>query len=246
MKKIIARTVRMARAYPKITVHAFSLPFGDKGKVSRLMESFTQLRTDYVLQQVWPMADGGVDHDYYDRTATTVYVVGSIRDRVVAGMRLTPVKNVTDSLSYSMWHYALCRQEFLDSLAVNLPAAGISDHDSIWDVTRLITEANTIATSSPIVRAESRVGLLKILARAAHETDAESPIWIFTTTDQLLRFMRRNHFDVTVLAEGRISSHDAANSYFCIVRPKEVIQKLKKNSPILYLIAHHNAREQWS
>ena len=42
------------------------------------MESFTSCGQTMFYSKVWSMADGGVDHDYYDCTATTVYVVGSM------------------------------------------------------------------------------------------------------------------------------------------------------------------------
>ena len=69
----------------------------------RLLEAFTQLRTDYVRQENWSLYKSGVDIDTYDVAAQSNYVVAYQNDAVYAGMRITKVSSLLGSLSYDMW-----------------------------------------------------------------------------------------------------------------------------------------------
>lgn len=239
------RPLMLARAYPRVHTHVFSTKDVADPAILRLLESYTQLRTDYVLQENWPIHEGGIDFDEYDIRRDTIFVVAANRDnRVVAGMRLTPVSSLQGSLSYDMWRQSANFDDFSAQYHLAAQANPLMPHDYVWDVTRLVTEANILSSQDMQTKIESRIGLLKILARAAHIfPKGSNPVWVFTTTDKMARFMHRNEFRVTLFASGKISHTDEGISHFCIIRPQEVIAHLKKKKKIYYRIAEREGRK---
>lgn len=241
MKKI-KKQIQLAHAYSYVRVYSFTVADLETKRYLSPMQGFTQLRTDYVLQENWPIDASGIDVDEYDRTDSTRYVIATARGQVVAGLRLTPVSRIADSLSYRMWAHAY-DLEAKQALNEYVTHEVHSEDYKLWDVTRLVTEANILATKNPRTRAESRAGLLKILAVAANLLDSKTPVWIFTTTGAMYRFMQRNAFHCEVIASGKISMDDEYESYLCVAKPIDIIRKLKESKPVLYGIARHQARK---
>jgi N-acyl-L-homoserine lactone synthetase len=239
----IKKRIYFAHAYTYVKTNKFTI--GDVGVKNnlQLLEAFTQLRTDYVLQENWPIHHSGVDFDEYDGHLDTQYVVASAGNQVVAGMRLTPVDNIESSMSFGMWNNADDKTSFQAQYQDSINKISIDEQEQLWDITRLVTEANILATQSTKKKVESRAGLLKILAAAATiKHDHKGAVWVFTTTQKMRQFMERNSFKVTVIASGVISKSDGYESSLCIIRPHEVISHLKRHKPVLYQIAQHESR----
>lgn len=241
MKKI-NKHIQFAHAYSYVRVFSFTGSDLETKRYASPMQGFTQLRTDYVLQENWPVDASGVDVDEYDKNDSTRYIVAVAKGQVVAGLRLTPVTSIESSLSYRMWEraYDIDAKNALKNYA---HTTSFQDGDQLWDVTRLVTEVNILATKNPRTKAESRAGLLKILAVAGSITNGKTPVWHFTTTGAMYRFMQRNKFHSKVVASGKISSDDEYDSYLCIARPGDIIRKLKKTKPLLYGIVLHQSRK---
>jgi N-acyl-L-homoserine lactone synthetase len=239
----IKKRIYFAHAYTYVKTSKFTMGAVGEKQNLQLMEGFTQLRTDYVLQESWPIHHSGIDYDEYDGRLDTQYVVASVGNQVVAGMRLTPIDTIESSMSYDMWNNAGDKENFLLQFNTSMSNINFSEHEQLWDVTRLVTEANILATQSSKKKAESRAGLLKILAAAATiSTDSKESVWVFTTTQKMRQFMDRNSFKVSVIASGTISESDGYESSLCIIRPHEVIAHLKRHKPVLYQIAQHESR----
>lgn len=202
-----------------------------------LLQQYNQLRTEYVLQEKWPIHASGIDLDIYDVASHNHYVIAYVKNRVVAGMRLTRVSSVVGSLSYSMWQFAEEREKFEAQLAErheyikNLPTS------NLWDVTRLVSESSILGEHSKLTRAHSKVGLFKAMAQGINVVSKnDEAIWMFTIAEKMLHFMQRNDIRVDVLAQARISTQDAGESYFCVVKPQEVLEVIAKKRPMLYLV----------
>lgn len=209
----------------------------------QLLEQYSQLRTDYVLQEKWPIHGSGIDLDIYDVASNNQYVIAYVKNRVVAGMRLTRVSSIVGSLSYSMWQFAEGREEFERQLAAQKESIHNVDPTNLWDVTRLISEASIIGEHSPLIRAHSKVGIFKAMAKAIKVTAKnEQTTWVFTVAEKMLHFMQKNSIEVEILASGKISKDDPSNSYLCITRPVRVLNSIAKTKPMLYLVVRRNAK----
>lgn len=206
-----------------------------------LLAQYGQMRTDYVMQEGWPIHASGIDVDTYDTAADSYYVMAHAGHAIVAGMRLTNVSSPWGSLSYSMWHRAIDRPKFNASL--RKAATQMADIDRVaskghlWDVTRLISASALGFETNARFRAESRIGVMMVMAAAVSITDEPSSYWIFTASAKAYRFMERNHFSPHVLAKGMISATDKEETYFCYLNPHDVIRELERKNPLVHRIA---------
>lgn len=204
----------------------------------QLLEAYNQLRTDYVLQEKWPIHASGVDLDTYDVAANSLYIIAHVKDRVVAGMRATKVSSLFGSLSYSMWQFAVDRELFDKQLESHSRILSSFVPGEMWDITRLIAETSVVGQHDTQSKAYSRVGLLKVMsASVVGATHSNKSVWIFTTTLRMLKFMQKNHITVHVLASARISENDENDSVFCVVYPREIIAELRKLDPLTHRLA---------
>lgn len=204
----------------------------------RLLEAYNQLRTDYVVQESWPIHASGVDIDTYDVATSSTYVVAHVKDRVVAGLRATRVSSLFGSLSYSMWQFAIEREEFDSQLDEHMDLLDSLKGKEIWDITRLVAETSVLGNHSRLAKSYSKVGLLKAMAATVvAASNEQSTVWIFTTTDRMLRFMDKSNIKVHVLATAKISETDLAPTAFCLAYPRDIFSQLRKIDPITHSIA---------
>jgi N-acyl-L-homoserine lactone synthetase len=204
----------------------------------RLLEAFTQLRTDYVRQENWPLHKSGVDIDTYDVAAQSHYVLAYQDDMVYAGMRITKVSSLLGSLSYDMWQYAIDKEKFEDLFIQNKELHDAIDSSELWDVTRLIAATSVTGEHTQQQKAFSRIALFKIMsAGVAIAAPSEKSIWVFTISERMLRYLRRNDIEAHVIAHGKISEIDSGESYLCVIRPRHTFDMMKKTNPPVYLIA---------
>lgn len=232
------KILRLIRAFFKVSSQVVVNSEGLSTREVSLMQSYTQLRTDYVLQEGWPMHDGGIDVDEVDKQPSTRYIIATVHGRVVAGMRMAPVRSVEEALSYGMWDNAIERNQFDADVERYKYVIEQANNGEIWDITRLITEANILSVKHVVDRADSRIGLFKAMARGLSVSGVDTSVyWIFTTTEKMMRFMVRHGFEVTPITTARISHVDPGRSSLCIVRPQQVVKALKRQSPLLYMIA---------
>ena len=204
----------------------------------KLLEAYNQLRTDYVLQEKWPIHASGIDIDTYDVAANSLYVIAYVKERVVAGMRATKVSSIFGSMSFGMWQFAVERESFDKQLEVHHDLLASFKPGEMWDITRLIAETSVMGRHDTQAKAYSKVGLLKVMsASVASASSSPVSVWVFTTTQRMLRFMQKSNIKVHVLASAKISETDAAESVFCVVFPQEVFTELKRLDPVTHTIA---------
>ncbi len=220
-----------------ITSHPEALTPAQRG----IFDQYGQLRTDYVLQEGWPIDASGVDIDVYDTAAESHYVIAYAGETAYAGLRLTNVTSLWGSLSYSMWSHAQERTQFDQMLSQKLSyikhIEGVGKAGHLWDVTRLISAGALGMDSSQGFKARSRIGVISAMAAAVTITDDPMACWIFTVSASALRFMRRNGFAPHVLAHGKISEQDEEHAYFGYVNPHEVLKNVRRSSATTYRFA---------
>lgn len=221
-------------------------------KERQLLESYTQLRTNYVLQEGWPIHASGVDVDVYDVAAASTYVLAHVGQNTLAGLRLTPISSIYGSLSYSMWQYAIDREEFERRLQLHhrqvqeLEAAG--GRGMMWDITRLISIGSFSNLVSARQKIESRIAVLKVMsAAAAIAGQHKDSVWIFMCSQRLYDYFHRNHIPFHSLASGTITAGDQSVTHFCYLYPASIIEGLKDTNPMAYRIAskvkkHHDTQ----
>lgn len=209
----------------------------------KLLELYNQMRTNYVQQEGWPIDASGVDIDVYDVAVSSVYVIAYINSTVIAGMRLTPISSIYGSLSYSMWQHAIDRESFENRLQLHhvniseLEAAG--SRGQLWDISRLISIGSFVGPMSRKRKIESRIGVLKTMAAAVAVAGSHTDsMWIFTISQKVYDFFRRNHVPFHSLASGTITAGDQSITHFCYLYPQGIIDGLKDANPAAYRVAH--------
>lgn len=235
----------MIGAFLKVRVNDFYSRGNISAQELNLLESYSQLRTAYVLQEKWPLHHGGVDYDEYDAGIDSCYIVASEGQQVVAGMRLTRVNNINESLSYAMWQNAIDYDKFHQTVDGDIVLRDKLAGRQVWDVTRLITEASVLTLNTPRSRVYSRIGLFKIMARGVDVvSDEQDPVWVFTTTKKLVTFLQKMKFETGVIFQGRISASDSDDSYLCMVYPRQIMEQVHRTNKTLSLIARHSRRRK--
>ncbi len=255
MKMKFATIAHTMRAAAEVKTLITSHPEALDTRQRDIFDQYGQLRTDYVLQEGWPIDASGVDIDVYDTAAESYYVIAHAGGTAYAGLRLTSITSLWGSLSYSMWSHAVERGQFDAMLSQKLSdikhieTVGQSGH--LWDVTRLISAGALGIDNSQLFKSRSRVGVISAMAAAVTITDDPLSCWIFTVSAGALRFMRRNGFAPHVLAHGKISEEDVDHAYFGYVNPHEVLDQMRKSSATTYRFArramaqtHHVKREK--
>lgn len=197
-----------------------------------LYDAYLELRCDFVQKMKWfdSRAD---DTDVYDSPElTTKYFVrlhendrGSVNEsaaEVLVGMRLTRVRNVRSSLSWSMLNEPM-KEEILSENGEDIKWLNeVGKANKLWDLTRLVNQLDGRAGSRETVEA-----MLTVFGAGLGEvkTDDESddlPIsWIFLTTPYIKRLLDRSGIRHRVIASGKVDVHDNKESYLCIVDPAE-------------------------
>ncbi|MCA1807800.1 MAG: hypothetical protein LC687_08150, partial [Actinobacteria bacterium] len=95
-------------------------PNSVSARVERLQNDYLQLRYEFAEFFDWPSKGTGTDIDRYDKNENTAYVVVETQDSefgqpvLDCGMRLTPIVELEESLSYEMLAYN-------DKLAHSIP-----------------------------------------------------------------------------------------------------------------------------
>lgn len=210
---------------------------GDVGDdfTHKLLSDYTQLRTDYVLQEKWPIDASGVDIDTYDSAAPTYYVIAysDSTKNVLAGLRLTRVSNLLGSLSYDMWKNAFQKEQFLidmykarETLAVLDKAGGQGE---LWDVTRLITRIAVDGKYDRKEKVASKIAIVRLLGGALKVTGANA-WWLFTVGEKLRKFMERNHLVAQDLSKAHISEHDREPAFFSVAHANHALDHLRLNN----------------
>ncbi len=210
-----------------------------------LLTGYNQLRTDYVIQEGWPISKDMIDQDVYDHEIDSMYIIAYQRDYVLAGMRVTRVQSLEESLSYGMWQGVVEKDSF-DSQIVSAQNRINQLHDyEIWDLTRLVTDVSILGDYTLRKRVTSRMGLYKVMGSAMKvASGGEKTAWIFTTTLQMISFLDRLGVPYYVLCRAKISETDKAESVLSIIYPHQALETIKARNRFLHKIVNNHLKSK--
>lgn len=190
---------------------------GDLSELLRLRESF-------VSKMGW-LPEGVVEGDEYDESPLTSHFF--CRDgggAIASTMRLTDVdpQDVGGMLSVRMLDTNREMQsevmEALDQLALQDP------YIQPYDLTRLVLKEG-------VGRSEAEALMLRMFVEAMNQTapehgldHPESVVWMFATTSNLRRALKRIGVSCEPLATGRVSPGDTYDTDFCYIRPRQATE----------------------
>jgi hypothetical protein len=175
--------------------------------------------------------------DVYDAFERTMHfmMTDNINGEILAGLRLTPVTSVENSLSWSMFEnrpimrnkvYEHTEEDGGNTVARLNEAAA---RTNLYDLTRLVTpDMNDQVDPLKIAR-----GMIELFAvsygaikRATPEEEWEDVRWVFTGTSSLVGALSHLGIEHRVLSSGKISKIDTDKSYFCLVNPEASMQHI--------------------
>lgn len=189
-------------------------------------EDALRMRLDYVNKMGWLNSDRTSDLDLYDDLGMDTQHIVHRDDsgKLVAGMRLTPIDSLEQSLSYvemigddHSYRYNVSQQ---------FSAHRTAEHEKVqlWDLTRLVHDTTREGSNSVLPAFLEMFGAGLAVTES---TDASNrPWWIFLTTGKIKNTLERCGIEVHLLGQ----QSDGENpSYCCLVKPEEAMSKLGEN-----------------
>lgn len=194
------------------------------------MKQFGDLRTEFVARMGWK-SGGEYDQDAFDAVgACTRYAIkrDTVNDRVIVGLRLTPIQSPTEALSYQMVQTSpvVCAALRDHPNVSELEAA--AQQGNLWDLTRLVHSDSH--QYRPLILG-SMVEVIVAGIVATTEGDRE-PIWMFATTPHMLRVFEAIGVVYTILAADTVNG-DTDETYLGFVRPLECLNHVR-SQPVRY------------
>ena len=190
-----------------------------------------KLRLQYVEAMDWQPAylEGQDPYDKDPRTIHLAKISEGSSSIVEAGMRLTPVDKLGDSLSLEMISSS---PDFLRQLSSQVEwmeqIERAAQEGQLWDLTRLVTSFDT--TIPPKQKIGSILEMIGagIALTSDHGEAGVDPLWFFATNRTMKSVFKAVKIQHTVLASG-ILGNDEQETYFCVARPLEVLDNALSN-----------------
>jgi hypothetical protein len=195
----------------------------------RAPRDLMELRAEFVKRKGWIDSNTSYtdDSDRYDQSLSTLHLFERDGDgTILAGMRLTEIDSVYNSLSVEMLQG---NQRMHDEVLARADAidAG-SEGGGLWDLTRLVdAPGGDKLTKFKAVIEVFGAGM------AATDRGNENLTWIFTTTEEVKNALDGVGIKNEELTRGFISKKDeekGETSYVCVVRTIDAFRFLEENS----------------
>lgn len=187
------------------------------------------LRLKYVESMGWLKPGRVSDRDRYDEDGVgTVHIshrgAGS---EVVAAMRLTPVDDFEDSLSFR--EMIGSDRQYQESVRRHLANHSTEQPASVqtWDLTRLVHDTS-VERSGQLLPAFLGMFGAGLATTAPRDGSSVETRWVFITTDQIRRTLDVCGIEYYDLGQSSASSTEEI-SYCCLVKPVEAMSKLQAN-----------------
>jgi hypothetical protein len=176
-------------------------------------------RHKYMQRMGWELE---AEHDRYDDDPkTTNILITDDRDRLIVGMRLTPVDDYKESLSWEMLKMApQMQQEVTES-------GRLDSEKMVWDLTKLVQGDTKF---DPELSREAIGRLFGEGLQDSRRPGADEPVWVFAITKPLFRLLSANGMHLRALSQGRINSDDRTESVFGYVHTIEDLRKSARSS----------------
>lgn len=172
------------------------------------------------------------DADPYDADPNTTYLVktadqdGSGDRSFVAGMRLTKVNSVEESMT---WNMLRNRPDIQEEISAKHGEAiksldAIAENEALWDLTRLVSQVD--GSVSP---RECAAGVQEVFGAGVTMStqNSENTKWLFLTTASFKRFLDVSGVVSEELYSGVITQGDKEESVMCLVDPAAAYEQLK-------------------
>jgi len=167
-----------------------------------------QVRHNYMIQRDWYTTEHDLD-EYDDNQSTRHILLSNEKDQFVMGMRLTPMDQYDQTLSWDMIADSTIQQQ--------VQASGLLDQNRpVWDLTRLVPGAVTARQRSDAVPQLFGEGL-----RQCQAAGDQNPLWVFVLDQDFAKVLASRQVDVTILGSG-IIGHDQAESLFGCIEPAQL------------------------
>lgn len=180
------------------------------------------------------------DVDFYDTLDSTLHFLLTDRgsDEIIAGLRLTQVPSVEESLSWSMFkdNSDITRQAYDhtdgDGVGTLAKLNEAARRGNVWDLTRLVNSVDGNVDITKIMAGMMELfgtGYGAIRKQTAPEEQADVR-WIFNGTEMIKAALEHLHVQFDVIAQGQISNKDVdqngkpVKSYFCMVKAESATQ----------------------
>jgi hypothetical protein len=203
-----------------------------------LVEKYQEMRVDYLQAMGWVEAQER-DHDRYDDNANTLYILSTRPDeeegddRLVCGMRFTPIESIHGSLTWEMMKTAPAMRwdAILNNFSQIRDANTVGQKGRLWDITRLVTPIDTADEKEILHTWKNIVNMIGAGVATTCEDNREEgqTYWMFLTTPKFQQFLEIAGITHTVLTKGKVSPDDAEDSYLCMADPIVAYNRLKES-----------------
>lgn len=171
--------------------------------------------------------DARKDVDRYDCLEETLHFSLTDRetDEIIAGLRLTPVPSVRESLSWQMFE---TRQDMVeqanahqsDGVATMERLDEIAADGNLWDLTRLVNQFDDKTDVAQVMGGMMELfgTAYAIIRRQSTPEQYDDIRWVFNGTEAIKFALEHLHVQFEVIADGKIGPEDTSKSYFCMVK----------------------------
>jgi len=174
-------------------------------------DEWIQTRQDFVVGKHW-REETDEERDVYDDDGITAQLVTyGENGELLAGMRLTPVNKISNSLSWEMVKDSTIHAQAADEVE--------KLQNQLWDLTRLVPGPNL----PPAERPEVLRKLLYKGLRYCREQGDNDPVWFFALEKATHAWLRREGIDISLLGKARVGSDDV-ETLFGFVRPSQIVE----------------------
>lgn len=199
-----------------------------------LFGKFLDARGDFVKWKGWKAPESGEDDwDRFDDDLDTAHFVSVDKHGdIIAGLRLTPVDSIEESLSWTM---------LTDEMrAAALASGNVPDTEDqiVWDMTRLISGKKRLGPrllSENIRKQYTKIRKIEQIARLYGEgyswtvySREQPPVWIFATEESYADVMEKYGAPITRIVSGRVDPEDDQDVVFGYIEPVELYRQISK------------------
>ncbi len=193
---------------------------------------------------------GRSDVDFYDTLNSTLHFMLTDHEngQIIAGLRLTRVPSVEESLSWSMFkgNSDIMQQAYShtdgDGIGTLVKLNEAAQRGNVWDLTRLVNPVDGTVDIAKVM-----AGMMELfgtgygaIRKQTSPEEQDEVRWIFNGTEMIKAALEHLQVQFDVVAQGQISKKDVdqngnpVKSYFCMVKAESATQ---------YIYDHANERE---
>lgn len=220
------------------------------------LKGLKDLREDFVTALGW-FERPHDDTDRYDENPNTLHLAlydnsnaEAERRQIAAGMRLTQIGSVEDSLSWSMLErnplMRLEAHEHIDKNGLNSiqELNRVAADGNLWDLTRMVNPLDGSVKPEKIVGAMVELigmGIAKT-SRRGEKKDFDDLAWLFITTPSMKNALDHLGIENEVVARDYVSEGDKDVSYVCYAKPADALREVYqgKDADLKYLFTQEN------